>query len=33
VLDLIPEIDPDEWSDFDLDRFERYVESLLGRLP
>jgi hypothetical protein len=33
VLDLIPEVDRDEWSGFDLNRLERYVESLLGRLP
>ena len=29
VLDLLPEIDPDEWSGFDLARLERYVESVL----
>ena len=28
VLDLLPEIDPDEWSGFDLGRLERYVESV-----
>jgi aminoglycoside phosphotransferase (APT) family kinase protein len=30
VLDLIPEIDPDEWSRFDLVRLERYLEKTLG---
>jgi hypothetical protein len=30
VLDLVPEIDPDDWSGFDRARLERYVESVLA---
>jgi aminoglycoside phosphotransferase (APT) family kinase protein len=32
VLDVIPEIDPDDWSGFDLARLERYVDSVLTRM-
>lgn len=32
VIDLLPEIDAREWSDFDLARLERYLEVVLGRL-
>ena len=30
VLDVLPEIDPDEWAAFDLDRLERYLDSVLN---
>jgi aminoglycoside phosphotransferase (APT) family kinase protein len=30
VLDLVCELDPDDWSSFDLRRLERYVEGVLG---
>jgi len=30
VLDLVFELDPDEWSSFELDRLERYVEGVLA---
>lgn len=30
VLDLVPEVDPVHWSRFDLERLERYVETVLG---
>jgi hypothetical protein len=32
VLDLIPEIDPDDWSALDLARLEPYIESVLPLL-
>jgi hypothetical protein len=32
VLDLVPELDPRDWSRFDLDRLERYVQSVLARM-
>lgn len=31
VLDLVPELDPREWAEFDLKRLERYVESVLAQ--
>ncbi len=30
VLDLVPDLDPNGWSSFELTRLERYVEGVLG---
>jgi Ser/Thr protein kinase RdoA (MazF antagonist) len=33
VLDLVFDLDPNDWPRFDLERLERYVESVLARAP
>jgi hypothetical protein len=33
VLDLVADLDAGDWSAFELARLERYVESVLRRLP
>jgi hypothetical protein len=33
VLDSLVDLEPCEWSRFDMDRLERYVESVLAQTP